>query len=44
MFYEPGMRYLTGAGFLGVSWWDWLAGPSIAMSAFVLMAVFTTSL
>jgi len=34
---------LTGAGFLGVSWWDWLAGPSVAMSAFVLMAVFTTS-
>lgn len=28
---------------LGVSWWDWLAGPSVAMSAFVLMAVFTTS-
>ncbi len=34
---------LTGAGFLGVSWWDWLSGPSVAMSAFVLMAVFTTS-
>ncbi|MET4053495.1 multiple sugar transport system permease protein [Frigoribacterium sp. PvP054] len=28
---------------LGVSWWDWLAGPSVAMSAFILMAVFTTS-
>ncbi|KQT98347.1 carbohydrate ABC transporter permease [Sanguibacter sp. Leaf3] len=28
---------------LGVTWWDWLAGPSVAMSAFVLMAVFTTS-
>jgi multiple sugar transport system permease protein len=28
---------------LGLSWWDWLAGPSVAMSAFVLMAVFTTS-
>jgi len=34
---------LTGTGFLGVSWWDWLSGPSVAMSAFVLMAVFTTS-
>jgi multiple sugar transport system permease protein len=34
---------LTGGGFLGVSWWDWLAGPSVAMSAFILMAVFTTS-
>ncbi|GAA3650443.1 carbohydrate ABC transporter permease [Microbacterium marinilacus] len=28
---------------LGVSWWDWLAGPSVAMSAFIAMAVFTTS-
>lgn len=34
---------LTGSGLLGVSWWDWLSGPSVAMSAFVLMAVFTTS-
>ncbi|CAN5314644.1 sugar ABC transporter permease [soil metagenome] len=39
----------TGPGFLenstalGVSWWDWLGGPSVAMSAFVLLAVFTTS-
>ena len=29
--------------FLGVSYWDWLSGPSIAMCVFVLMAVFTTS-
>lgn len=28
---------------LGVSWWEWLSGPSVAMSAFILMAVFTTS-
>ncbi|UZX05649.1 sugar ABC transporter permease [Arthrobacter sp. CDRTa11] len=28
---------------LGVSWWDWLSGPSAAMSAFILMAIFTTS-
>ena len=34
---------LTGSGFLGISWWEWLAGPSVAMSAFVLMAIFTTS-
>jgi multiple sugar transport system permease protein len=34
---------LTASGFLGVTWWDWLAGPSVAMSAFILMAVFTTS-
>lgn len=29
--------------FIGLSWWEWLAGPSVAMSAFILMAVFTTS-
>jgi multiple sugar transport system permease protein len=29
--------------FLGISVWDWLSGPSIAMCAFMLMAVFTTS-
>lgn len=38
-----GPDWLTGNSLLGVSWWDWLAGPSVAMSALVLMAVFTTS-
>ena len=38
-----GPAALTGSGFLGVSWWDWLAGPSVAMSAFIIMAIFTTS-
>ncbi|GAB3597349.1 sugar ABC transporter permease [Microbacterium tumbae] len=40
---EQGPAWLTGSGLLGVTWWDWLAGPSVAMSAFILMAVFTTS-
>ncbi len=34
---------LANGLFLGVSYWDWLAGPSIAMCVFILMAVFTTS-
>jgi multiple sugar transport system permease protein len=38
-----GPAVLTNNDFLGVSWWDWLAGPSVAMSAFVIMAIFTTS-
>ncbi len=38
-----GPALLTDNTALGVSWWDWLSGPSVAMSAFVLMAVFTTS-
>ncbi|MDO8381610.1 MAG: sugar ABC transporter permease [Microbacterium sp.] len=35
--------FLTTGSFLGISAWDWMAGPSVAMSAFILMAVFTTS-
>lgn len=38
-----GPPVLTDNDFLGVSWWNWLAGPSVAMTAFILMAVFTTS-
>ena len=34
---------LANSFFLGVSYWDWLAGPSIAMCVFIIMAVFTTS-
>jgi multiple sugar transport system permease protein len=34
---------LASGTFLGVSYWDWLAGPSIAMCVFIVMAVFTTS-
>lgn len=38
-----GPDFLTSNTVLGVTWWDWLGGPSVAMFAFVLMAVFTTS-
>lgn len=34
---------LASGELLGVSWWQWLSGPSMAMTAFILMAVFTTS-
>jgi multiple sugar transport system permease protein len=34
---------LTGATILGISGWDWISGPSVAMTAFIMMAVFTTS-
>lgn len=34
---------LAEHGLLGNSWWDWLSGPSPAMSVFIIMAVFTTS-
>ena len=34
---------LSDGSLLGVSWWEWLSGPSVAMFALVLLAVFTTS-
>lgn len=34
---------LTHHHFLGLSWWEWLSGPSIAMFTMILMAVWTTS-
>ncbi len=40
---DQGPAPLVEHGFLLVSWWDWLAGPSVAMSALVMLAVFTTS-
>jgi len=33
----------TTPRFLGITLYDWLSGPSIAMCAFMLMAIFTTS-
>ncbi|MGV1004178.1 MAG: carbohydrate ABC transporter permease [Candidatus Nanopelagicales bacterium] len=38
-----GPSALTGRRFLGVSFWEWLSGPSVAMTAFIVMAIFTTS-
>lgn len=40
---DSGPAALVDNGFLSITWWDWLAGPSVAMSALVLLAVFTTS-
>src|SRR5690606_5638627 len=30
-------------GPLGLSWWDWFAGPSVAMCVLIVLAIFTTS-
>ena len=40
---KNGPSALTGSSFLGVSWWDWICGQSVAMTAFIFMAIFTTS-
>jgi multiple sugar transport system permease protein len=34
---------LATHGMLGLSWWDWLSGPSIAMCTLIALAVWTTS-
>jgi multiple sugar transport system permease protein len=34
---------LAGHGFLGMSWWNWLSGPSVAMMTLVILAVWTTA-
>ncbi|PZQ87465.1 MAG: sugar ABC transporter permease [Leifsonia xyli] len=30
-------------GPLGLSWWEWFAGPSVAMCVLIILAIFTTS-
>ncbi|MEU6655683.1 sugar ABC transporter permease [Streptomyces sp. NPDC046900] len=34
---------LADHGMFGLSWWDWLAGPSVAMTAIIILTVWTAS-
>ncbi|MEV5845502.1 sugar ABC transporter permease [Streptomyces sp. NPDC051985] len=34
---------LVGHSFMGLSWFEWLSGPSVAMCTIILLAVWTTS-
>ncbi|MEY2849680.1 MAG: hypothetical protein RI885_2347 [Actinomycetota bacterium] len=34
---------LNVGGPLGITWWQWFSGPSVAMSTLIILAVFTTS-
>ena len=34
---------LVDRGILGLSWWDWLSGPSVAMCSIITLVVWTTS-
>jgi multiple sugar transport system permease protein len=38
-----GPSLLVNHGLLGLSWWQWLSGPSIAMCVLITLAVWTTS-
>ncbi|WP_242682321.1 carbohydrate ABC transporter permease [Desertivibrio insolitus] len=35
--------FLAGEGPLGLTWWSWLSGPSVAMVTLIVLAIFTTS-
>lgn len=35
--------FLESYGFLSLSWWDWLAGPSVAMVAIMMLVTWTTT-
>lgn len=34
---------LQNSGPLGITWWEWFSGPSVAMCVLIIMAIFTTS-
>jgi multiple sugar transport system permease protein len=34
---------LAGNQFLGISWWEWLAGPSVAMCAIIMLVIWTST-
>jgi len=35
--------FMTGHSLLGLTWWDWISGPSVAMCAIIALVVWTTS-
>lgn len=40
---HTGPGILTQHGLLGLSWWSWFSGPSVAMCALIILAIWTTS-
>ena len=36
-------EFMTAPGPLGLPWWDWISGPSVAMCVLIILAIFTTS-
>jgi len=38
-----GPGFMTNHGVLGVSWWEWISGPSVAMCVLIILAIWTTS-
>jgi len=40
---EDGPAFLTENEFMGLELWDWLAGPSVAMTAIMMLVIWTTT-
>ena len=34
---------LAGSGVLGLTWWQWIAGPSVALSVIIMLVIWTTA-
>ena len=39
----PGPELLTSHEFLGLSWWEWLAGPSVAMCTIITLVIWVSA-
>lgn len=39
---ERAPAWLSGNAFMGLSWWEWLSGPSVTMYAIMILATWTT--
>ncbi len=40
---EPGPEALTSRDFMGLTWWDWLAGPSVAMMTIIFLVIWVSA-
>lgn len=36
-------RALAGGGVLGLTWWQWISGPSVALSVIIMLVIWTTA-
>ena len=39
----PGPEALTSRDFMGLTWWDWLAGPSVAMLTIIFLVIWVSA-
>ena len=39
----PGPEFMTSHDFLGLTWWDWVAGPSVAMLTIIALVIWVSA-